>query len=94
MMLVPVRYKVWCSCQVQPVVRRFVAAPYDGKLEKTFVEPGDVEGLAQAIQGMAADLDRVRCLGAGGRATVEKKFNIGIAADQLTLIYRSCVEPN
>ena len=37
----PLKYRVGCDCQIQPVVRRFVAAPYDGKLEKTLVEPGD-----------------------------------------------------
>lgn len=37
----PVKYRVGCECRVQPVVRRFVAAPYDGKLDKTLVEPGD-----------------------------------------------------
>lgn len=40
-MFVPVKYKIGCDCQVQPVVRRFIAAPYDGKLEKALVEPGD-----------------------------------------------------
>jgi biotin carboxyl carrier protein len=40
-MCLPVKYRVGCDCQVQPVVRRFVAAPYDGKLEKSLVEPGD-----------------------------------------------------
>ena len=39
---VPLQYKVKCDCEVQPVVRRFVAAPFEGRLEKSFVEPGDV----------------------------------------------------
>jgi len=41
-MLVPVKYRAKCDCQLEPVVRRFVAAPFDGPLEKAFVEPGDV----------------------------------------------------
>ncbi len=41
LMFLPVTYKVGCDCQVQPIVRRFIAAPYDGKLEKAMVEPGD-----------------------------------------------------
>ena len=69
-MFVPVKYKVGCDCQIQPVVRRFVAAPYDGKLEKTMVEPGDEvvagESLARMdgrelrweLAGLEADYNR------------------------------------
>jgi multidrug resistance efflux pump len=42
LMLVPLPYRVSCECEIQPVLRRFVAAPYQGILEKTFVESGDV----------------------------------------------------
>lgn len=40
--LLPMRYRVKCDCELQPVVRRFIAAPFDARLEKSFVEPGDV----------------------------------------------------
>ena len=39
---VPVPYKVKADCEVQPLTRRFVAAPFDGRLEKALVEPSDV----------------------------------------------------
>ena len=29
--VLPVRYKIKCDCQVEPVLRRFVAAPFDGR---------------------------------------------------------------
>jgi multidrug resistance efflux pump len=38
----PLPYKIHCQCTVEPVVRRVVAAPYDGILQKTHVEPGDI----------------------------------------------------
>ena len=38
----PFPYRVSTHCQVQPVTRRFVVAPYDGTLEKCLVAPGDV----------------------------------------------------
>lgn len=41
MLVVPMPYKIKCECQIQPVVRRFVAAPFDGKLERVLVEPGE-----------------------------------------------------
>lgn len=39
---IPMSYRISCDCQLQPVVRRFVAAPFDGRLEKAEVTPGDV----------------------------------------------------
>lgn len=42
LLALPMPYRIECSCEVQPVTRRFVAAPYDGTLEKTLVSPGDV----------------------------------------------------
>jgi len=41
-MAVPLPYKIDCACQIEPVNRRFVAAPFEGTLEKSFVKPGDV----------------------------------------------------
>lgn len=41
-LLVPCTYKVGCPCDVEPVSRRYIAAPFDGTLEKTLVEPGDL----------------------------------------------------
>jgi biotin carboxyl carrier protein len=42
LMLVPTPYRVACECELQPVVRRYVAAPFDGRLETSQVQPGDV----------------------------------------------------
>ena len=41
-MLIPVPLKIRCNCQLEPKERRFSVAPYDGLLEQTLVEPGDV----------------------------------------------------
>jgi len=38
----PVPYKVRCNCELQPALRRFVAAPFDGTLERNLAEMGDV----------------------------------------------------
>ena len=39
--LVPIPYQVTCPFELQPVDRRFVAAPYDGILEQVLVQQGD-----------------------------------------------------
>ncbi len=38
----PWTYYIRCRCQIEPVVRQFSLSPYDGLLEETFVEPGDI----------------------------------------------------
>jgi biotin carboxyl carrier protein len=54
LMVVPFKYSVPCDCQVQLVNRRFVAAPYEGLLEKTLVESGDVVTAGQVLARMDA----------------------------------------
>lgn len=39
---IPIPHNVSANCELQPVTRRFIAAPFDGTLDKTLVEPGDV----------------------------------------------------
>ena len=41
-MAAPWPYRVACECRVEPAVRRFVVAPYDGVLERVFAKPGEV----------------------------------------------------
>lgn len=38
----PWTYYIRCRCRIEPVVRQFSLSPYDGSLEETFVEPGDI----------------------------------------------------
>ncbi len=40
--VLPLRYQVHCDCTIEPVMRRFVAAPFAATLKRTLVEPGDV----------------------------------------------------
>ncbi|MCP4787073.1 MAG: efflux RND transporter periplasmic adaptor subunit [Fuerstiella sp.] len=69
-LLIPMDYRVPCDLELQPVARRFVAAPFAAPLETCFVEPGDVvaenEILAQLdgrelkweLAGIRADLGK------------------------------------
>jgi biotin carboxyl carrier protein/surface antigen len=70
LMMVPFSYKVKCNCELQPVTRRFVAAPFEGTLERSLVEPGDLVAEDQLLAlidgreirwelaGILADLNR------------------------------------
>lgn len=67
---VPWPYKVVGPCELQPLTRRFVAAPYAGVFEKSLVEPGDLvtrdqvlgrmdgRELRYELAGVAADQER------------------------------------
>ena len=71
-MLLPVPHRVACDVELQPVIRRFVAAPFEGRLEKSLREPGDMvsqdEVLARMdarelrleMMGLQADYDRAK----------------------------------
>lgn len=70
LLCIPVHYHAKCDCTVEPVMRRFVAAPFNAPLEKAFVEPGDlvekgqllarIDGreLRMELSGTRADLHR------------------------------------
>jgi RND family efflux transporter MFP subunit len=40
-MALPLPYKIKCDCQVQPFTRRYIVAPFEGRLEKSLVKQGD-----------------------------------------------------
>ena len=40
-MLLPVPYKVHCESVIEPVLRRYVASPFEGTLDTTFAKAGD-----------------------------------------------------
>jgi len=69
-MAVPVPYSVNCDCELQPVTRRFVAAPFEGALEKAFVEVGDPVRADQLLARM--DGKEVRWEQAGNIAEYER----------------------
>ncbi|MFM9964544.1 MAG: efflux RND transporter periplasmic adaptor subunit [Planctomycetaceae bacterium] len=48
----PMTHEVACDCELQPVVRRFVAAPFEGTLEKSLVEPGETVVAGQLLARM------------------------------------------
>lgn len=42
LLLLPVTHRVGCDVTLEPVTRRYVVAPFEGRLERSFVEPGDL----------------------------------------------------
>lgn len=62
----PMPHSISCSCELEPVTRRHVAAPFAGPLEKALVEPGDFVRKDQVLAQM--DGREVRWELAGVRA--------------------------
>ncbi len=68
----PIPYKVACECTLQPVTRRYVAAPFAGILDKSLVSPGDLVKVGDTLArldereirlelaGVTADSNRAR----------------------------------
>jgi multidrug efflux pump subunit AcrA (membrane-fusion protein) len=49
---VPLPYRISCSFQLEPVTRRYVAAPFEGIFEKSLVKPGDMVARGQLLGRM------------------------------------------
>ncbi len=54
LLCIPTTYKIACDCQLELTRRRFVAAPYEGLLENTIVENGDIVTQGQVLARMDA----------------------------------------
>ena len=72
LMLVPITYKVRCSCTVEPVLRRFAVAKFDGLVESGFVEPGDLVEKDQVLAEIDGRTIRWELLG----VTSERKQSV------------------
>jgi biotin carboxyl carrier protein len=49
---IPVPYRIRCRCQLQPQSRRFVSAPYEGRLQAACVELGEIVTAGQTLARM------------------------------------------
>ncbi len=51
-MACPCTYRLHCDCQIEPVTRRFIAAPFEGTLERSLVKPGDLVAVGDLLAQM------------------------------------------
>ena len=90
-MLIPFTYRVNCDCELQPVLRRFIAAPHDSILEKTYVNSGDMIATDQLIASLDGrklriELSGIRADHDGAKKRRESALALGnIAESQIAL---------
>ena len=73
LLCVPTPYRVWCDCNVQPVERRFVAAPYDGVLAQSLVRGGDQVSAQQVVARLDGRVLRGELAGVQAEFDVSRK---------------------
>ena len=69
-LLIPMDYRVRCETELQPVSRRYIAAPFDAPLETCNVDPGDIVEQDQVLAVL--DGRELRWEAAGLRADIGK----------------------
>ncbi len=79
LLMVPMNYRVSCSAELQPVERRYVAAPFAGPLEECLVEPGDVvtkDQLLARMDGREIRWELAEVQASLNKATKEKNTHV------------------
>jgi len=73
LLCIPMPYRVWCDCNVQPVERRFVAAPFDGVLAQCLVRGGDQVSAQQVVARLDGRVLRGELAGVQAEFEVSRK---------------------
>lgn len=83
-MLIPMPYRIACDCELQPVVRRFIAAPYDGVLSISHVENGDRVTKGQLVAELEGRQLRIESAGLEAEfAGTKKKRDSSLARGEV-----------
>ena len=84
LMLIPIPYRVACDCEIQPVTRRFVSAPYTGPLERSVVRPGEVVSKDQVLAYMDGQQLRLKLAGVEAeRQAARRKHSSSLAQGEV-----------
>ena len=83
-MLIPWPYRVGCECEIQPVLRRFIAAPHEGVLEKNLVQNGDLVSEGQVVANLEGRQLRIELAGLEAELMgTSKRRSAAMASNQI-----------
>ncbi len=92
-LFVQVSYRVNCKCVAEPVRRSFCVAPYEGLLENTFIEPGDVVQTGQLLARMDGRELRFKIAGlVAERERAARKYDLHRANGEIPDALRADLE--
>ncbi len=74
-MLLPLPYRIHCDCQLQPMTRRFVSAPFEGVLAESLVRPGDLVQQGQVLARLDGRALRMKLSGLEAQKSGEAKHH-------------------
>lgn len=81
---VPLEYRISCTLELEPVTRRYVAAPFEGIFEKSLVKPGDVVEAGQLLGRMDGREIRWELAGLDAdRSRADKSRDSNLAASKV-----------
>lgn len=84
LMAIPMPYRIHCDCEIQPVSRRYIVAPFEGILERSLVETGDVVEKGQILARLDGRLLRIELAGLNAElAGARKRFDSELAAGNI-----------
>jgi biotin carboxyl carrier protein len=86
-LLFPITYRVPADCRVEPLLRRTIAAPFESRLEKSHVKPGDRVEKDQVLAELDGREIRVALAEAiaARSAALKKRDNAMVQADPSSL---------
>ncbi len=72
-LLLPLPYPIHCDCQLQPMTRRFISAPFEGVLAEALVQPGDLVQRGQVLARIDGRTIRMKLAGLEAQLSGENK---------------------
>lgn len=94
----PWPYTASCDCELEPALRRFVAAPFDGRLDEVFVHPGDLVSAGQPLaqlDGSEIEFERAGLIAERSSSERERTATLSrreTAASQLATLERDRID--
>ncbi len=83
--IIPIPHRISCDAEVNPMLRRFVAAPFEGILRSSWVSAGDLVAQGQTLASLDEDEMRLQVSSISAEQELAKKAKASALANGETL---------